>query len=355
MTEAVERGWWPSAFRAKRNQIDSPPKVRRVWAQDVLVRSDRLRATLNAIKADAANNPHLTPGSEAIANEAGDRLRDASKAAKRESLKPRPVLNWWRGTLVEAAYQNLHAAEILMASLYDAHRVEAEIPEAIARVEVALNRDDPRRIDALGLKGKDGGDPVIRERFVKAVQVGLEATDAEHARLRSFRNAVVGSAVVLTGLLSLFIWWAGHHPEYVPECFRPTPGGDLVCATGASSPTQYDLLLVAALGALGGLLSAIVSIRNLYGTSLAYDVPTALAALKLPVGALSAAGGLLLVKAGFIPGLSNLDSQGQILAYAFLFGVAQQLFVGAVDRHAQQLLAAAPSKAATTAHPEQRP
>jgi hypothetical protein len=352
MTEAVERGWRPTAFRAKRNQIDNPPIVRRVWAQDVLVRADRLRATLNAIKADHAD---LEPGKCAIAAEAEKRLSDASKAARRESLKPRPVLNWWRGTLVEAAYQNLHAAEILMASLYDAHRVEAEIPEAIARVEVTLHRDDPRRIDALGLKGKDGGDPLVRERFVKAVQVGFEAADAEHARLRSFRNAVVGSAVVLAIMLSLFIWWAGRHPGYVPVCFTPTPDGKDICATGGNTATQYDLLLVAALGALGGLLSAIVSIRNLYGTSLAYDVPTALAALKLPVGALSAAGGLLLIKAGFLPGLSNLDTQGQILAYAFLFGVAQQLLVGAVDRHAQQLLSAAPSKAATTAHPEERP
>ncbi len=33
-------------------------------------------------------------------------------------------------------------------------------------------------------------------------------------------------------------------------------------------------------------------------------------------------GGLLLIKANFVPGLSQLDSQEQILAYAFIFGGA---------------------------------
>jgi hypothetical protein len=135
-------------------------------------------------------------------------------------------------------------------------------------------------------------------------------------------------------------------------CFVTEPDGTRVCAAGGTAPQGYDLVTVAALGMLGGLLSAIVSIRNMQGTSLAYDVPTALAALKLPVGALSAMGGLLLIKANFVPGLSQLDSQEQILAYAFVFGAAQQLLVGAVDRHAQQLLSAAPSKAASAARPE---
>lgn len=343
MTELAERG---GVFAAQRKGKEANPP-RRIWAQDVLVRADRLQAKLNAIRADN----HLVPGHRALAKEAEARLTEAKKAARRLSLRPRPASNWWRGTLVEAAYQNLHSAEILMASLYSDDQMKAEIPEAIARVEVALDRDDPRRIDALRLEGADPGDPVTRERFVKAVQVGFEAADAEHARLRSFRNAVVGSAAVLAIILVGFIVFMGHHPGFMPECFEPE-GKPRVCATGGSTPHSYDLVTVAALGALGGLLSAIVSIRNMQGTSLAYDVPTALAALKLPVGALSAFGGLLLIKANFIPGLSNLDTQEQILAYAFVFGAAQQLLVGAVDRHAQQLLAAAPSKAASSARPE---
>jgi hypothetical protein len=49
----------------------------------------------------------------------------------------------------------------------------------------------------------------------------------------------------------------------------------------------------------------------------------------------------------FVPGLSQLDSQPQILAYAFLFGIAQQLVTKLVDRQAQDILAKVPSKEPT--------
>jgi hypothetical protein len=348
MTETFEGARWLFT-RPDANVTTSSARVRprRVWAQDVLVRADRLTAKLNAI---GVKN-HLPEGSIEIATEACERLDAARAAANRVSLRPRPLSNWWRGTLVEAAYQNLHAAEILMASLYDEHQVAAEIPEAVARVEVALDRDDPRRIAALKLQDADPKTPATREQLAKAVQVGFEAADTEHARLRSFRNAVVGSAALLAVIQILFIAYVALHPAFMPVCFAPDDA-PRVCATGGETPGPYDLMTVAALGALGGVLSAIVSIRNMQGTSVVYDVPTALAALKLPVGALSALGGLLFIKANFIPGLSNLDTQEQILAYAFIFGAAQQLLIGAVDRQAQELLAAAPSKAAASSRPE---
>jgi hypothetical protein len=334
-----------AAATQRKKEVTTPP--RRIWAQDVLVRADRLRAKLHAREADQP----LSPGDSKIAEEAHARLDAARCAALRVSPRPHRLSNWWRGTLVEAAYQNLHAAEILMASLYTDTQVAAEIPEAIARVEVSLDRDDPRRVAALKLDGAEPKDPGVREGFVKAVQIGFEAGDAEHGRLRSFRNAIVGSAAALAFILVVFIAYVAVNPSFMPMCFTPSHAGQ-ICATGGGTPRHYDVLTVAAHGMLGGMLSAIVSIRNMQGTSLAYDVPTALAALKLPVGALSALGGLLLIKANFIPGLSNLDTQEQILAYAFVFGAAQQLVVGAVDRHAQQLLSAAPSKAADSTRPE---
>lgn len=99
-------------------------------------------------------------------------------------------------------------------------------------------------------------------------------------------------------------------------------------------------------GLLGGSLSGAFAIRKLQGTSNPYSVPVALSLLKLPSGALTAIVGILLVRGEFIPGLSQLDNQPQILAYAFVFGVAQQIATRYVDERAQQLLTAVPSKAA---------
>ena len=75
-----------------------------------------------------------------------------------------------------------------------------------------------------------------------------------------------------------------------------------------------------------------------------YDVPLALALLKVPTGALTAVAGILLLGGGFVPGLSELDTQRQILAYALVFGYAQQLATRYLDDRATTLLAEVPSK-----------
>ena len=107
--------------------------------------------------------------------------------------------------------------------------------------------------------------------------------------------------------------------------------------------------MVALLGLLGGALAAAVSIRNLRGTSTPYDVPVALALLKVPLGAFTAIVGLVALQGSFVPGLSALDSQQQILAYALVLGYAQQVFTFSLDRRAQTLLDGLPAKDPTVA------
>ncbi len=101
-------------------------------------------------------------------------------------------------------------------------------------------------------------------------------------------------------------------------------------------------MVVALLGALGGATAATLSIRNLKGTSTPYDVPVALAFLKVPLGVLAAILGLVAIQGNFIPGLSRLDSQGQILAYALIFGFAQQALSRLLDKRAQDLMEGLP-------------
>jgi hypothetical protein len=107
-------------------------------------------------------------------------------------------------------------------------------------------------------------------------------------------------------------------------------------------------VVVALMGLLGGALAAALSIRNLRGTSTPYDVPVALATLKVPLGAFTAIVGLVAIQGEFVPGLSALDSQEQILAYALILGFGQQVFTRTLDRKAQDLLEALPSKDATS-------
>ncbi|MEP6651545.1 MAG: hypothetical protein ABJA74_16770, partial [Lapillicoccus sp.] len=268
-------------------------RCKRIWVQDVRVSAELLETRLNALRGERGT--HSSPAQDALDAGVVLRLEAARNAALRRDPVPSRVGNWWRGTLIEAAYQNLHAAESLIALLYTVDEVEAEIPEAAARVEAGLARDDPRRIAALELLDGKRGEPGRRERLSKAIEVGFGSSDADHARLRSFRNTVLIAAAVLTVLLVIFTLYVLSNPNDVPFCFTPA-GGHTVCPSGDSTPSRHDVVAVAILGVLGGMLSGIVSIKNMQGTSVPYDVPGALALLKLPLGALSAVAALIAIR-----------------------------------------------------------
>jgi hypothetical protein len=70
----------------------------------------------------------------------------------------------------------------------------------------------------------------------------------------------------------------------------------------------------------------------------------ALALLKFPAGAFTALAGLIAIGGELVPGFTALDTQPQILAYALLFGYAQQLLTGLIDKHALSLLSNVPGK-----------
>jgi hypothetical protein len=114
-------------------------------------------------------------------------------------------------------------AEIV--SLYSEPELEAEIPEAVARVEAGLHPADPRRRSLAALTAA----PTIESRRAalrKAVQVGYAAVDRQPARVRSFRNIIRVCAAVLTIFLSVFVTVVASHPRVVPMCFRPDPAKD---------------------------------------------------------------------------------------------------------------------------------
>jgi hypothetical protein len=110
---------------------------------------------------------------------------------------------------------------------------------------------------------------------------------------------------------------------------------------------NFDIVTVSLLGLLGGALSAAVFIRGLYENTTPYNVAVPLAILKIPAGAMIAIIGILLLAGDFVPGFTAVDSHGQVLAYAILFGFSQQLFTKMLDNRAQRLLADVPSKSKT--------
>jgi hypothetical protein len=152
-------------------------------------------------------------------------------------------------------------------------------------------------------------------------------------------------------------------PATIPLCFEPESGDNtvVVCPTeqsefipgrtnqpGLADPdiddvvrstaSRADIATIAGIGLLAASVAGATMLRNIRGTSTPFALPVALAILKLPSGAMTAVLGLLLMRGGFIPGLSALDSSAQILAWAVVFGYAQQLLTRLVDQQAHSVL-----------------
>jgi hypothetical protein len=298
-------------------------------------------------------------------------------------------------------FANLHAAKVVLVDLYAEEDIQAAAPAVLARLQACLPADDQRRQKAeamfgsplgaessnspsqSGLNGDNRIQPAElrslapgaqagcssgelarrRSSLRDAMQVSYDAADEQYARVRSFRNVPVTGAVLLSMLVIAVCLVGARNPKVIPLCSSPSSttaavaptAPHMVCPTSelADAPRGGDVAVVALMGVLGAALSATLAVQKLRGTAAPYSVPVGLAFFKLPAGALTAIAGLLLIKGDFVPGFSQLDSQGQILAYAIAVGVAQHLVTRFVDQRADDVLSNLPTKEHPAVKPKQ--
>jgi hypothetical protein len=315
------------------------------WAVRALIKAGTIEQRLQVAQLSHKNDPSCRVTAKTILG-----LVTMARQACQE--RHSPLAHWW-GTSAERAYRSLHEAESLLIDLASLDEVDAAVSKVRARAMTALEPGDPRRVDAEELARMPSG-PAKRLRLRNVMAASYAAADEAHGRLRDFRNVLCVTAVLIAIMTGLFVFLVSANPSMVPFCFAPSPH-HRVCPAGGSGPSGGDVVLVAGLGLLGGILAAAFAVRNIRGTSTPYDIPIALAVLKAPTGALTAAAGLLLLRGQFLPGLSALDSQQQILAYALVLGYAQQVFTHFVDRQAQSVLDSVPGKGAGAPQPARPP
>jgi hypothetical protein len=363
------------------------------WREQALSKIAELRFVRDWLL-DAAGRSsaidELRRGSRAtIERTIDDHLQTAAIAAKGGSLwKPRNLLASLTGSMVERVNSQLDAVEGELLRVAPSDYLVGEVPSLLAHVQLHLAPDDPRRLrleaiaervirgdeDLLQAGGQPGGSQngrhesdLLSESDRQAVISAVRAASAESrwkvSRLRSFRNVIVVSSLVMTLAAIGTIVFAFRRPSALPICFTPA---NVVCTTSTtfvprparenasgqqSAASQaatdklmrgvasgWDVAVVELVGLIAAALAAAAALRNVQGTSTPYSLPVALAVLKLPTGALTALLGLLLMRGGFVPGLSALDSSAQIIAWALVFGYAQQLLTRLVDSRAQTVL-----------------
>ena len=256
----------------------------------------------------------------------------------------------------EGVCSNIRSAEVLLVQLVSDEEVAGRASEVMALVKDHLDADDPRRVRlALRIRPIISGDikPGDRDLMARALDAAYSTLDDELARVRSLRNILWAATVLVTlGVINLALYgWLS--PSSLSLCFSPQGGSGrtvtVVCPTAEyhnaaadTDPSRLagatDILTVEIAGLAGAALTVIASLRRIRGTDSPYMLPLASAVLKLPTGALSAFLGLLLIRGAFVPGLSDLDSRAQVLAWAAAFGAAQHLVTRLVDDRAQMTL-----------------
>jgi hypothetical protein len=309
--------------------------ARSSWWQRTVAHIAELQCQLNRIK---SLKPHgLAPHEEEIATKVVTHLNAARLAADRRK-NPWSIIS---GADIDRAFANIHRAETNILRLTPTEELGELGTLVLANARQHLGGEDPRRAK-LETELRNNGHKLteeMRELAVTTLLAAQMAEEKERARARSFRNILLASVMATTVIAGLFILWGFLSPSSIASniCFVPDPPGPQICPIG-STETGQDMLIVMAFGSAAAAFAAAVSLKGIQGTSTPYSVPLMLVLLRIPVGALAALMGLVLIHGGFIPGLSNLDSAPQIIAWAILFGILQESVTRLVDRQGKDIL-----------------
>jgi hypothetical protein len=298
----------------------TPRHVNAAWRADAECRVSRLRACLQ-VAAEAGASPRRTAAAE-------KQLAVVDEVLNRRAT----TVEKWKGADIERAWVHLHEVQVTLVELAEPKDLRGELPRAYAVAKRVLEPDDPELTRLAALVDATDLDDAGRDVLVNAMRSAHAAKAEQHRQLRSFRNTLFSAAGVLfffaiiLGAVGLF------SPASMSLCF-----GGTICPTGAVGPTGGDVFMVELLGVFGAMIVGAVAIRRMRGTSTPYAVLLASLLVKLPTGALTAVGGLLLLKAGFVVGVGPMETAA-IAAYAVLFGASQQAVTKLLDRQTQTVL-----------------
>ncbi len=300
----------PSQFETKR--------VFTTWKSLVRVRVRHLRGDVDLIRARLPPDEPRFAEFMSVLDSVETALREAQNAAARATFW-RSAITWLTGADIEEAWAALHRADELLYLARDRESLRARAPELLATVRWRIGKDDPRR-DAYEeqLRAEDPSRELFRE-----IRHNLnEISDDAHGRLRNYRNVVLAMTFILvvgTGLLAA----DAPSDQWLPIAHGKPPW-----------PTIWQVELV---GALGGLLAGVTTLRGLQGFAGPYALPFVMALLKIPAGALTGLLGALWMQNSIFTGLQP-QAGLKILAFVALFGFAQQTLTTFADKQAGELL-----------------
>lgn len=269
-------------------------------------------------------------------------------AAQRE-IEKRPLYRrFWRrvfSTDIVAALSNIREAEVELTKILKGEELRSRAPRVLSQAREHLPPDHPQR-DLLERKW-DQFERWRRLRPGKSRNVVAEtqheafrAEEVEQGRIRSFTQILCWSIVLMAVIAVGFGVWASLDTDLAKLfCFRSERMPQArICPLAGYPPGNSDVFLLEFMGAFAAALAGAASLTTMRGNSSPYQVSVLLLLLRLPAGAMTAVLGVLLVSGAFFPGLTSLDTNAQIIAWAGAFGILQEPVMRAVDRTGRSFL-----------------
>jgi hypothetical protein len=297
------------------------------WRETVRSRARKLRADAEALKRERRTSP---TGPDPLDSEVLVPVNRADDLAAHDSVTP---LEWWSGSEVEECWRLLRQAEEGLLGLAGGAALVQRARSALAHAEHSPGVDAVLTASLrTELEKQKPDETALRRAALDVVRTSHDLSDAQHQRVRSYRNQLMGVSAVLVLLAGALL--LGLHltsPDGVVGHLVPVPESFRL----GTAPT---VALVMFFGALGALFSAVPSLAQAPESNSPFNLPRQQALLKVLAGAWSAVLGLLFVQAQLLADNPAVASLGSLVALAVVFGAGQEAVTRFADHKASALL-----------------
>jgi hypothetical protein len=249
--------------------------------------------------------------------------------------------DWFTGVSFERAWSALHAADELMAECAPSRTLKASTADLLADLEARLSREDTRLagfrklLDTCAQPDPKELSDAQRADIRAARHTANTANFVSQGVVRRWRNLLlaVGAAVLIVAVVLAIVDAA---VDFLPLADKKG---------SAVEAWQVELI-----GAFGGAIGAVLAINRFSGYTDPNGLPLYQALLRIPMAAAISLLGVVLMQSGIVNALTPQPS-GSVLAYAVLFGYAQEPLLRTIDRKAGEVLGPARGKDDPVTHP----
>jgi hypothetical protein len=347
----------------------TPARLQEVstWREDVLQEADRIKEMLSRSSGDettlAALAGETVPGLNVDVRIVVDNLALARDSARKHRDARSRMVAWWTGIDIERSWVSLHAAKQALFSVVKEEDARVQIPVLRSKLQQYISAGSAERAEYEGwLKPPDIRESTltsIDRSHLRTIRAAVDReSDLAHANIRRFRNTLLRLIAGLVVILFVLIFDSPSH-SFLPICAaasgQAAPGATTgtksvssaqgsTQTSGESCPAVWQLELV---GLVGGLLAAAAALRKIPTTGTPYGLRNVQAVVKVPMGALTAIVGVMLLQSGIISAL-QAQATPVVFVYALVFGYSQETVTRLIDDKASSLTTSAAGAASST-------